>query len=119
MNISKITSISLDLAGSSTSHGSQDNISDIVLFLLAKDYQIFLFSSNQKERLEKDYFQHPRVKFVRQRLPPPKSKPLEHPQLESPHNFWVTDDRHLQAWLVDKGLNFAYLSGGGTFGGRD
>jgi len=108
----------LDLAGGSTSYVSQDKISDLVLFLLAKDYQIFLFSSNQKEKLDKENFQHPRVTFVRQRLPPPQSAPLEHPQLESPHNFWVTDDPKLQAWLVDKGLNFAYLTGGDTSGGR-
>jgi hypothetical protein len=117
LDISKITSISLDLAGSSTSYGSQDKISEFVLFLLAKDYQIFLFSSNQKEKLDKETFQHPRLTFLRQRLPPAEPAPPEHPQLESPHNYWVTDDPKLQAWLVDKGLDFAYLSAGSSFAG--
>ena len=116
MDISTITSISIDLAGRSSTFERQKETSNLILFFLDKGYQIFLFSSNQKEGLEKENFQHPRVTFLNGMLSPESPEFKAHLGLTTPETFWVTDNVILQSWLAGNGRKFAYSSGSGSFG---
>jgi hypothetical protein len=117
-DINSISAFALDMAGSGKSYERQEQLADLVWSLLDKDYQIFLFSSNQKEDLQTEYFQHPRLRFLEQPVPPSDQLTEEIPQLKSSHTLWVTEDAALRGWLNEQKLKLAYRTGGEEFGDR-
>ena len=115
-DISELTSVSLDIAGSDESRARQEEIAQLVWYLLDSNYQIFLFSTNRNQDLSRENFQHPRVEFLHGAIPPTDESEKAHPELKSGRTLWVTDDPHLQKWLEAEKLKFAYRTARQSFG---
>ena len=117
-NISDIHAVCLDISGSNTSYARQDEITNLAWFLLDSNYQIYLFSSNQKEDMAGEKFQHPRLQFMPQPMPPvPGAAPLE-PLLLTGNTLWVSDSPDMHKWFEAHDLMFAYSRANKAFGSR-
>ena len=106
----------MDLAGRNSSFQNQDEVSNLILFLLEKGYSIYIVTSNPNEGLVQEYFEHPRLQFVKKPISADDPGSFQFPEMTSDTSFWVTDDPSLQNFLVQKGIRFAYTAGTGTFG---
>lgn len=117
-NISDIQAVCLDISGSNTSYARQDEITNLAWFLLDSNYQIYLFSSNQKEDLTGEKFQHPRLQFMPQPMPPVTGAAQLEPLLLTGNTLWVSDSPDMHSWFEAHDLKFAYSRSNKAFGSR-
>ncbi|MDH4121404.1 MAG: hypothetical protein OEV94_06860 [Deltaproteobacteria bacterium] len=105
--IERLDTIVLDLAESDQDTSRQEETSDVILNLLENQYQIFLFSSNEKQDLSKEHYEHPKLHFLSMSNPPIEALIKEWPALVSPHTLWVSESKDWQRWIGEKGLVLA------------
>lgn len=98
----------LDIAASYRTRQEQEAMSDLILHLLERGYQIFLGISTDAELLQGETFEHPRITYLRDSLPPSGALLKTYPALRASSTLWVTDDARLQDWIRAEGLAFAF-----------
>ncbi len=98
----------LDVTPGYRSRQVQDALSDLILHLLERGYQIFLCVTTDPILLQAEDYRHPGITYLRGNGPPTAAILAEHPALRAPSTLWVTDDAHLQLWIRQEGLPFAF-----------
>ncbi len=93
-------------------------MADLLGSLLAKDYRIFLFSSNREEDLSREDFQHPRLTFLPHPIPRGEALASEIPESQRSGILWMTEDAELHEWLRNGKHKLASLSAPQGFGDR-
>lgn len=86
--------------------------------LLAKDYRVFLFSSNKEEDLSRENFQYPGLTFLPHPIPPGEALASEIPEPRRPGVLWMTEDAEIHKWLRDGKYKLASVSVPRGFGER-
>lgn len=114
IDLKRVRAVALDIAGARQSHERQDDLSEFIWHLLERHYHMYLFSTDANEDLADEDFEHPRLSFLREEMPPGSDLLEAHPELTDPHTLWVTDHAPLQHWLRDSGLGFLYLAAAGS-----
>ncbi|MCH8841849.1 MAG: hypothetical protein IID61_02625 [SAR324 cluster bacterium] len=102
-----IRSVTIDIAETHGSHDAQDQTAELIWQLLERNYQIYLFTSNQNHDLEQENFQHPDVEFLRISFPPTDITIKRHRDVFAAQNLWVIDDPDGLRWLRDRDLPYA------------
>jgi hypothetical protein len=106
-DLKQIRAVVLDIADAGASYQRQDEVSDFIWNLLGQNYQIYLCSSNPRNDLggEED-FEHPRLVFLREEMPPSVKLVETHLPLGDPATLWVTNEPLLQRWIARAGMPF-------------
>lgn len=108
IELRSVRAVALDIAGVNASYEAQDEVSEFVMHVLARNYQIYLFSTKQNDALQEEDYEHPRLHFLHGEMPPDRSVLEQHPQLTEAGTLWVTDDPALQRWAQDWNLPLAH-----------
>lgn len=106
--VSAFTTVVLDIASSYRTRQEQEAMSELILHLLERGYQIFLGISTDAALLQGETFEHPDITFLRDSLPPHTALLEKYPALRAPSTLWVTDNARLQDWIRRQGLAFAF-----------
>ncbi len=93
-NLDDVKAVALDIAGLNTADDSQARCAEVIWLLLLRGYQLYLFSSTGDDFSRED-FQHPKLRFLTEPLPPLPKYPL----LEGEYCLWVTNHAPLERWL--------------------
>lgn len=104
----RFTAVVVDIAPGYGSRPVQDALSDLILHLLERGYQIFLCVTTDPSRLQGESFEHPAITYLRDGGPPTAETLAKYPELRAATTLWVTDDAQLQAWIRQEGLPFAF-----------
>ncbi|MEE8395335.1 MAG: hypothetical protein V3S29_04715 [bacterium] len=104
------SAVALDIAGNEKSRGLQESLADVVKILLAKGYQIYLFSSKKNDDLSQENFSQPGLTFLWGDYPCWEALPPGHRALAADETLWVTGHRPLQRWLHENGLPIATVA---------
>ena len=107
LDLHSIRSVTLDIAETYDSGQLQDQAAEVISWLLSQNYQIYLFSSNQKQTLTSEDFSYPDLEFVTLPLPPVAPGAQRYAPLVNPTNLWVTDDPEMTRWAAEMGLPLA------------
>lgn len=110
LDLKTIRTVALDISGVNADHETQDETAELVWHLLQRGYQVYLFSTNEKEDLATEDFQHPRLAFLNEEMPPGSALLSRYPELEASTTLWVTEDAHLQDWIRQGDMPFASLA---------
>ena len=108
IDLKQIRSVALDIAISRSSNKSQEETAEFIWSLLQRNYHLVLFSTKEEQKLVEEDFQHPRLSFVNEEMPPSQAILKEHPKLLSSQTLWITDDPQMHAWLEEGGNNYSY-----------
>jgi hypothetical protein len=106
--VSALTAVVLDVAPGYRSRDVQEALTDLVLHLLERGYQIFLCVTTDPSMLQVEDFEQPGITYLREPLPPSAVLLAKHPALRAPTTLWITDDAGLQGWIQQAGLPFAF-----------
>jgi len=106
--VSAITAVVLDVSPGYQSRDVQEALTDLVLHLLERGYQIFLGVTTDPSLLQVEDFAQPGITYLRERLPPSAALLAQHAALREPTTLWITDDAPLQGWIRQEGLPFAF-----------
>jgi hypothetical protein len=109
IDLKRIRAIALDIAGVNAEHQRQEDYSDFIWTALNRNYQIFLYSSNSQEDLAEEDFEHPRLFFLRDQMPPSEALLETHPALIDAATLVISNHGGLQRWCEQNGLPYATL----------
>lgn len=109
-DIKTIKSVAFDIEGRLTSDKSQEEASEFIFSLLERDYQVYLFSTNKDDALDKEFFQHHRLTYLPGDFPPEKATTDKHPDLLLDTTLWVSNNPQFRFWLSQKKLSSAIVS---------
>jgi hypothetical protein len=98
----------LDVAPAYRSVREQEAVSDLILHLLERGYQIFLCCTTAREQFDAESFAQPGLRLLREPMPPGEGLLRREAALTAPGTLWITDDDALQQWIREAGLAFAF-----------
>jgi hypothetical protein len=106
----------VDVGPAMASHTDQDALTDFILYMLERDYQIYLCSSSTQEgeadTLGGSNFQHPRLTWLVGAMPPTQQQLERYPDLGNSRTLWVSDDVRLTLWAQHAGAQWLSLAAG-------
>ena len=109
MDLRRIRSVALDIAGAENSFKKQEEVSDFIASLLNRNYQIYLYTTNKKENISGEDFRHPRLVFLAEEMPPSPALLQSYPHLLAQETLWITNDGPLLHWIKEGGLSYISL----------
>ena len=118
LDLTTIRSITLDIAETYEDGDLQEQAAELILRLLSQNYQIYLFTSIPKRPIALEDFDHPRLEFLREPMPPAPELAARLTDLVAPTNLWVTDDPDVERWLIEADLPLATRQPAPMPGGR-
>ena len=108
--LKKIRSVALDIANTSASYKSQDEVADVIWTLLGRGFKVYLFSTDNSDNLLHENYAHPSLVFLTNEMPPAQADIESHPELLDETTLWFTDHPVLQRWIGECGMRQVNLN---------
>jgi hypothetical protein len=119
LDFATIRSVTIDIADSYSEGNLQDEAAEFILRLISQNYQIYLFSSNPKNSVALEEFEHPNLRFLREPMPPAPDLVEHVKDLVAEHNLWISDDPEIGLWTARHQLPLASRSQPEAAGARN
>lgn len=107
-DLKRIRCVALDISINRSSSQSQEEVTNFIWSLLQRNYSLILFSTREEQNLDDEDFNHPRLSFVNEEMPPSQATLKNHPNLASAQTLWITDEPQMHAWLEEGGNKYSY-----------
>lgn len=106
-----VTAVSIDICNRDTSETYQEALGELILFLLERSYQVFLWSSTKDDDLSKENYDHQQIIILDGA--PPFSNYIEtkYPIISGKNTAWITEYAPAQKAARSIGAPYFYTSG--------
>ena len=104
-----VTAVALDVADRNQSKEHQETLAELILYLLERSYQVFLWTSRAKDDFGDEEFTHALLTILTEQPPFPQQILADNPVLSTKNVLWVTESAEVQALLTAQDALFCYL----------